>query len=98
LKISTGLSAAIALASISTSAYAQTVTLDYQNNLVSGTYTSLPPGTTATNPITASLPQASFSGSLSGILTYSAAYSPSAGFNIYTLNDEQFTLTGANGT
>jgi hypothetical protein len=98
LKISTSLAAAIALASISAGAFAQTVTLDYQNDLVSGTYTSLPSGTATSNPITVSLPEASFTGSLSGALTYSVAYSPSAGFNIYTLAAEQFTLTGANGT
>jgi hypothetical protein len=97
LKISTSAAAAIALASISASAYAQTFTLDYQNNLVSGTYTSLPPGTTTTNPFTVSLPEASFTGSLTGYLTYTATTS-SSGFHGYTLDGEAFTLSGANGT
>jgi hypothetical protein len=98
LKISTGLAAAIAFGSISVSAYAQTVTLDYQNDSVGGTYTSLPPGTTTTNPFTVSLPEASFTGNLTGYLTYTATYSSSSGFHGYTLDGEGFTLSGANGT
>jgi hypothetical protein len=77
---------------------AQTVTLDYQNNQVSGTYTYLPTGMTATNAPDVPLPEASFSGSLTGSITYTAVYYPSNGFQNYIIDNAQFTLTGANGT
>jgi hypothetical protein len=89
LKISTSWAAAIVLTSISASAFAQTITLDYQNNLVSGTYTSLPPGLTSTLEYGQTFPEAAFTGSLSGFITYST----SGG-----IADAEFTLAGANGT
>jgi hypothetical protein len=77
------------LASISAGAFAQTVTLDYQNDLVSGTYTSLPPGMTSTLEFVQTFPEAAFTGSLSGSISYSASDG---------VADAEFLLTGANGT
>jgi hypothetical protein len=87
LKISASLATVIAIASLSASADAQTVTLDYQNQ-VGGTFTSLPQGWTSTQP----LPTSTFEGSLSGSLTYTLFDST------YSLTAEGFSITGASGT
>jgi hypothetical protein len=87
MKVSKSLAAAIALASISASAYAQTVTLDYSDQ-VSGTFTSLPQGWPDFQP----LPTSTFDGSLSGSITYTLSN------NIYVLTAEGFNITGASGT
>lgn len=90
MKISTGLAATIALASISASAYAQTVTLDYIDQ-VSGTFTSLPSGWTSTEPLAQPLPTSTFDGSLSGSLTYTLSN------GVYVLTADGFNVTGASG-
>ena len=87
MKTSTSLAAAIALATISASAYAQTVTLDYQDQ-VSGTFTTLPQGWPEFQP----LPTSTFNGSLSGSITYTLSN------NLYVLTAEGFDITGASGT
>jgi hypothetical protein len=91
LKISKGLAAAIALASISTSANSQSVTLDY-NDQVSASITSLPSGLTSLEPLAQPLPTTTFDGSLSGSLTYTVSN------GVYVLTAEGFNVTGASGT
>ncbi len=91
LKRSTRLAAAAALTWISASAYAQTFTLDYVNQ-VSGTFTNLPPGWTSTQPLSQPLPTSTFDGSLSGSVTYTLSN------GIYILTAEEFNVTGASGT
>jgi hypothetical protein len=76
---------AMLLALASTSAAAQTVTWEYSNPNVSGTYESLSEGA-STESI------AAFQGTLSGSFSYTISG------NSYTLNSESFTLTGASGS
>jgi hypothetical protein len=88
LKISTTLAAAAALASITASAYAQTVTLDYIDP-ISGTFTTLPAGWTSPEPLAQPLPTTAFDGSLSGSVTYTLSN------GVYVLTADAFNVTGA---
>lgn len=88
MKRSSSVALAVTLAIVPLSSFAQSFTMDYVNNDVSGTYTYLPQGWT--DPL--ALPSATFNGTLTGTLDYDMSNGQ------YLLTSEAFTLTGANGS